>query len=154
MALMTDKSKHEIALPVVPTTDRVIKLIDDVEVGPANGINSWPITFIGGYRNITFFIKYSSTDITEPSVHFGLKFALDEEATMATRRLLNLETTEPIKQDPLFIDVECSSAHPEVNAKFATFAVRLPVMGPYVMIFVTNDVQRARRVSVWAYLTQ
>lgn len=142
-----------VATPAVQN-ERTIKLIDNVEVGPVNGINSWPITFIGGFRNITFFVKYDSKDITEPPIHFGLQFALDEERTMATRRLLNLEATQPIVQDPLFIDVACSSGNGEPAATFATFAVRLPVMGPYVMVFITNDVPRERRVSVWAYLTQ
>jgi hypothetical protein len=97
-------------------------------------------------------VVHFMTDHDEPPVDLGVAFAFDASGTMSTRRYLNLEANVPGPQNVNFIEVSGAGTWPGSPHNTSSYVVRLPVMGPFVEVFVYNRAPFPRKVSVWGYL--
>jgi len=135
-----------------PPCTKVVKLMTDREV-PANiGISLPPYCEVDGYRHINIFVQFTQQRPDEPPVDLGVIFAFDAGGTMGARWYVNLEANVPGPQRLNFIEVSGAGTWHGSPHNISTYAVRLPVMGPFVEVFVYNRAPIARKVSVWAYL--
>lgn len=131
---------------------KVVQFITDHEV-PANvGISMPPYTAVDGYRHLNLFVCFSQEKPNEPPVDLGVTFAFDANGAMSTRRYVNLEPNLPAPQKVNFIEVSGAGTWHGSPHNISSYAARLPVMGPFVEVFVYNRAPFARRVSVWGYL--
>jgi len=135
-----------------PPCTKVVKLITDRDVPANTGISLPPYTEVDGYRHINLFVRFSQQRADEPPVDLGVIFAFDANGTMGARRYVNLEANVPAPQALSFIEVSGAGTWHGSPHNISTYAVRLPVMGPFVEVFVYNRAALVRKVSVWAYL--
>jgi hypothetical protein len=131
---------------------KVVKFMTDHEV-PANvGISLPPYTEVDGYQHINIFVRFTQQKSDEPPVDLGVIFAFDASGTMGARCYANLEANVPAQQPVNFIEVSGAGTWHGSPHNISTYTVRLPVMGPFVEVFVYNRAPFVRKVSVWAYL--
>lgn len=134
-----------------PCTD-VIELLTDHEV-PANvGISVPPYTRVDGFRHVHLYVEFTQTDPEEEPVDLGVAFALDSGGAMGTRRYVNLEENLPGPQSTNFVSVSGQGTFHGTQWGVSRYMARLPVMGPYLQVFVYNRADQARKVSVRGYL--
>ncbi|MBV9211463.1 MAG: hypothetical protein JOZ52_12570 [Acidobacteria bacterium] len=120
---------------------------------PANtGISLPPYTNIDGYSYINIFVRFDQKEANEAPVNLGVMFAFDANGTMGARRYVNLEANVPAIQNTNFIQVSGAGSWHGSPHNISTYMVRLPVMGPFIQVFVENFTPLKHRVSVWAYV--
>lgn len=140
------------AKPCVPACTKVVKFMTDHSIAANIGISLPPYTKISGYRHINIFVRFSQEEAAEPPVDLGVIFAFDSKGTMGARRYVNLEENVPGPQSTNFIEVSGHGTWHGSPHNISTYVARLPIMGPYVEVFVFNRAPVARKVSVWGYL--
>lgn len=134
-----------------PCTD-IIKLLTDHKV-PANvGTSVPPYTRIDGFRYINLYVQFTQKESDEDPVDLGVMFAFDDAGTMATRCYVNLEENLSGPQSTNFISVSGQGAFHGTQWGVSRYMVRLPVMGPFIQVFVYNRADIPRVVNVWGYL--
>lgn len=134
-----------------PCTD-VVKFMTDKEVPANTGISLPPYTSIDGYSFINIFVLFDQKEANEAPVNLGVMFAFDANGTMGARRYVNLEANVPATQNTNFIQVSGAGSWHGNPHNISTYMVRLPVMGPFIQVFVENFTPLKHKVSVWAYL--
>ena len=138
--------------PCAPTCSTVLKFMTDQEVGPSVGISIPGYDEVDGYRHINVFVRFSQEKADEPPVDLGVVFAFDKQGTMGARRYVNLEENVASPQGTSFIEVSGRNTWHGSPHNVSTYIARLPVMGPFVEVFVYNRASVKRKVSVWGYL--
>ena len=138
--------------PCFKPCTKTIKFMTDKQVDPNIGISLPPYTKVDGYKHINIFVRFTQETADEPPVDLGVVFAFDKNGTMGARRYVNLEHNLQAPQATNFIEVTGSGTWHGQQWKISTYLARLPIMGPYVQVFVYNRAAVARKVSVWAYL--
>ena len=131
---------------------KIIKFYTDRTVAPNIGISSGIYTNVDGYRYINIFVKFTQEIANQAPVNLGVMFAFDEAGTMGAGHYVNLEPNlqTPTASHPL--DVQGSGTWHGDQWKTSSYVVRLPIVGPYVQVFIYNFTPTERKVSVWAYL--
>jgi hypothetical protein len=135
----------------VPCT-KVVQFMTDREIPANTGISLPPYTEIDGYRHINIFLTFTQEQADEPPVDLGVIFAFDANGTMGARRYVNLEANISRPQSTNFIEVSGAGSWHGSPHNTSSYAARLPVMGPFVEVFVYNRAPIPRTASVWAYL--
>ncbi len=130
----------------------VIRFLTDHAVPANTGISIPPYTSVDGYRHLNLFVRFTQTAASELPVDLGVIFAFDSSGTMGSRRYVNLEANVAAPQSVNMISVSGSGSWHGSPHNISSYAVRLPVMGPYVEVFVYNRAATQRKVSVWGYL--
>ena len=138
--------------PCNPACTSVVKFMTNHEVPPSIGISKPPYKKVDGYRHINIFVQFSQKKADEASVDLGVVFAFDNKGNLGARRYVNLEANLPGPQSTNFIDVSGSATWHGSPHNISTYVARLPVLGPYVQVFVYNREAIKRVVSVWGYL--
>jgi hypothetical protein len=130
---------------------KVIKVYTDASIGPNTGMSAINYTNVDGYRYINIFVKYSQQNKDETPVNLSVMFAFDEARSMNAGHFVNLEPNlqTPAATHP--IDVLGNGTYHGDQWKISSFVFRLPVVGPYIKIFVYNYFSSERKFSVWAY---
>ena len=131
---------------------KVVKMLTDHEIPANTGISLPPYTEVDGYRHINIFVTFTQEQAGEPPVDLGVVFAFDANGTMGARRYVNLEANVPGPQQTNFIEVSGAGSWHGSPHNISSYAARLPVMGPFVEVFVYNRAPSPRTASVWAYL--
>jgi len=134
---------------------KVVKFMTDREIGPNVGISLPPYKKVDGYRHLNLFVHFSQAEPNEPPVDLGVMFAFDKNGALRSRRYVNLEENVAPPQGTNMITVSGSGAFhgaPPGGVGISAYNARLPVMGPFVQVFVYNQAAHARTVSVWGYL--
>ncbi|MEA2173406.1 MAG: hypothetical protein QOD00_998 [Blastocatellia bacterium] len=131
---------------------RIIKFMTDHDLPASVGSSLPPYTGIEGYHHINIFVQFSQKAANELPVDLGVTFAFDANGTMSARRYVNLEANVPGPQSTNFIEVSGSGSWHGSPHNISSYVVRLPVMGPFVQVFVYNRAPIARKVNVWGYL--
>lgn len=134
---------------------KVIKFMTDKEIGPNVGISLPPYTKVDGYRYLNLFMHFSQAVPNEPPVDLGVMFAFDKNGALRSRRYVNLEENVAPPQGTNMITVSGSAAFhgaPAGGVGISAYNARLPIMGPFVQVFIYNQAPEARTVSVWGYL--
>jgi hypothetical protein len=139
-------------LPCFKPCTKTIKFMTEKQVDPNIGISLPPYTEVDGYSHINIFVRFTQETANEPPVDLGVIFAFDKKGKMGARRYVNLEHNVQAPQATNFIEVNGSGTWHGQQWKISTYLARLPIMGPYVQVFVYNRATVARKVSVWAYL--
>lgn len=150
--MATKKPIRAKAKPCAPACTKVVKFITDHSVAANIGISVPPYTKIAGYRHINIFVRFSQEGAAEPPVDLGVIFAFDTKGTMGARRYVNLEENLSGPQSTNFIEVSGNGTWHGSPHNISSYVARLPIMGPYVEVFVYNRAPVARKVSVWGYL--
>lgn len=135
-----------------PACTETIQLITDAELPPNTGIDAGSYTRVDGFRFINIFVQFTQETGDELPVDLGVMFAFDADGKLGTRRYVNLEANVQNPQDTNFIEVSGQDSWGGQPFDTSNYLARLPVMGPYVMVFVYNRAPTARRVTVWGYL--
>lgn len=146
----TEKTKR--LQPCSKPCTKVLKFMTDREVGPNVGTSLPPYKKINGYSHINLFVRFTQEDAGEPPVDLGVVFAFDSTGTMGARRYANLEENLSGPQSTNFIEISGAGAWHGSQWDISSYLARLPVMGPYIQVFVYNRAPVARTVSVWGYL--
>lgn len=131
---------------------KVIKFMTDKQIGPNIGTSTGTYTEVDGFRHINIFVKFTQETANEAPVNLGVTFAFDQAGTMMAGHYVNLEPNVQTPTTTHSIDVVGSGTWHGTQWKISSYIVRLPIMGPYVQVFVYNFTPIARKVSVWAYL--
>ncbi len=131
---------------------KVVKILTDQQIAATIGFSTGQYTDVQGYRHINIFVRFSQETANEPPVDLGVMFAFDNAGTMAARRYVNLGSNVASPQPTNFIEVSGTGSWHGTQWKISSYIARLPVMGPFVQVFVYNKAAFARKVSVWAYL--
>jgi hypothetical protein len=140
------------ALPCIKPCTKVVKIYTDNPIPASTGISTGQYFSADGYRHVNVFVKFNQETANEPPVDLGVMFAFDKSGTMGARRYVNLESNVPSPQATNFIEVSGAGSWHGDQWKTSSYIARLPVMGPFVQVFVYNKASVARKVSVWAYL--
>lgn len=135
-----------------PACTEIVKFMTDYDLPPSVGISLPPFAKVDGYRYINIFVKFSQMAADEAPVDLGVMFAFDANGTMGSRRYVNLEQNVSGPQGTNFIEVSGRGSWHGSPHNISSFNVRLPVMGPFVEVFVYNRAATKRKVSVWGYL--
>lgn len=138
--------------PCNPACTNIVKFMTDYELPPSVGISLPPYKKIDGYRHINIFVRFTQSAADEPPVDLGVIFAFDAKGKMGARRYVNLEENLSGPQSTNFIEVSGRASWHGSPHNISTYLARLPVMGPYIEVFVYNRAPVKRKVSVWGYL--
>jgi hypothetical protein len=141
-----------VTLPCDKPCTKIVKFMTDQQVGANIGFSTGQYSNVDGYRYINVFVKFTQDAANELPVDLGVTFGFDVGGTMSARRYVNLESNVPSQQATNFIEVSGSGSWHGQQWKISSYITRLPVMGPFVQVFVYNRAAVARKVSVWAYL--
>lgn len=134
-----------------PACTHVIKFMMDHDVPANTGISLPPYNEVDGYRFISIFVRFTQEEADEPPVDLGAVFAFDKNGTTGARRYVNFEENLPRPQTTNFIEISGSGAWHGSQHKISIYLARLPVMGPFLQVFVYNRAPLVRAVSVWGY---
>ena len=135
-----------------PACTKVIKFYTDKEIPANTGISQPPYNSVDGYRYINIFVTFTQETANEQPVDLGVIFAFDEQGTMRARRYVNLEANVAAQQPVNMINVSGAGTWHGSPHNLSSYAVRLPVMGPFVEVFPFNRGTTPRKINVWAYL--
>lgn len=135
-----------------PACTRVIKFMTDQEVPPETGLNMGPYSSVDGYRYVNLTVRFSQETAEEAPVDLGLVFAFDAAGTMGARCLVDLEDSTGSPQRTSFVEVSGEGTWHGTPHNISSYAARVPVMAPFVEVFVYNRAPITRTVSVWGYL--
>ncbi len=132
---------------------RIAKLMTD-HVVPANSCVSLPpYTAVDGYGHASITLLFDRHALDESPVDLSVAFALDASGFMASRLYIDLEANGagPSMAGPIAV----SGAGAWLGGVHASgaYTVRVPVMGPFMQVFVHNRAPVPRKVSVWVYLS-
>ncbi len=132
---------------------RSVKLMID-HVVPANScISLPPYTEVDGYGHASITLLFDRHSPDESPVDLSVAFALDASGFMASRLYVDLEANGagPSMASPITVS-GAGTWSGGVHASGA-YTVRVPVMGPFMQVFVHNRAPAPRKVSVWVYLS-
>ena len=138
--------------PCNPSCTRIVRFMTDHAVPPNIGISLPPYTAVDGFRHINVFVQFSQTASDEAPVDLGVIFAFDKNGKLGARRYVNLEENPAGPQSTSFIEISGSGSWHGTQWNISSYVARLPVMGPFVQVFVYNRAAIERSVSVWGYL--
>lgn len=131
---------------------KVVKFLTDHELPPSVGISLPPYTGVDGYRYLNLFVRFTQKAADEAPVDLGVIFAFDANGALGARRYVNLEHNLSGPQSTNFIEVSGRGSWHGSPHNISSYVARLPVMGPFVEVFVYNRAPIKRTVSVWGYL--
>ena len=138
--------------PCNPACSNVVKFMTDHELPSSVGISLPPYDKIDGYRYINIFVQFSQEKADEGPVDLGVIFAFDTKGTLGARRYVNLEENVSGPQSTNFIEVSGSGTWHGSPHNISSYVARIPVMGPFIEVFIYNRAPIKRTVSVWGYL--
>jgi hypothetical protein len=124
----------------------------DRSIQPNIGISIPPYQKCDGYSFINITVRFSQSQSNESPVDLGVIFAFDANGDMGARKYTNLENNVPSPQPTNFINIDGSNSWHGNPHNISTYSVRLPVMGPYVLVFPFNRHNTKRVISVWGFL--
>ena len=130
----------------------VVKFMTESSIPANTGISIPPYLSCDGYSFINITLRFSQQQSNEAAVDLGVIFAYDANGDMGSRKYTNLENNVPNPQSTNFINIDGSGSWHGNPYNISTYTVRLPVMGPYVLVFPFNRHTDKRAVSVWGYL--
>jgi len=145
-------STREEGAPCAPACTRTIKFMTDHEMSPSVGTSVPGYDEVDGYRYINLFVRFTQETAEEAPVDLGVVFAFDAQGTMGARRYVNLEENLAPSQTTSFIEVSGRNTWHGSPHNVSSYIARLPVMGPFVEVFVYNRAPVRRKVTVWGYL--
>ncbi len=132
---------------------KVIRLMTD-HVVPANSVISLPpYAKVDGFGLVSITVQFTQEKPEEPPVDLKVGFAFDAAGTMASRRFAGLESDLGAPQQIHPIEVSGAGACDHSPPHRSTYTVYLPVLAPFLQVFVHNRAPVPRKVSVWAYLS-
>ena len=140
---------------------RIIPVFNSRLLAPHTGVSVGAAN-VTGCRFINIFVQYrdSATPNPQPgpipSVSLGALFQLDARSDMRSRMYVNLESNLPSLQNVNLIVVSpkgpfTSTVGTEILRESGNYIVRIPVMGPYVVVVPFNDAAVSRYVWVKIY---
>lgn len=138
--------------PCSPACTKIIKFATDHKVAPSAATGLPPYVETNGYRFINIFVQFSQKDSEELPVDLSVVFAFDAKGTMSARRFITLESSSSAAKSGNSMEVSGSGSWHGSLDNISSYLARLPVMGPFIEVFVYNRAPIARVVSVWAYL--
>ncbi len=123
-------------------------------VAPANSsISLPPYTVVDGYGQVAITVQFSQQEADEPPVDVGVAFAFDAAGTMHARRYVNPEDGAFPQQKSNLLEVSGAATWHGSPHNLSSYVARLPVLAPFMQVFVYNRAAVPRKVSVWVYLT-
>lgn len=131
---------------------KTMKLMTEQEVPPGVGTGSPSHVSIDGYRFVNIFVEFTQNAPEEAPVDLGVVFSLDAKGGMMARRYVNLEENLAGPQSTSFIEVSGHGSWHGSPHNVSSYVARIPVMGPFMRVFVSNRAAVARKVTVGAYL--
>lgn len=143
--------------PCNPACTKIIDFLVKKKV-PANlGIDAGGVTAIDGYRYLNIFVTFTAArrqSTPLKPIDLGVVFCLDATGQIAARSYVNLEANLPGPQGLNFIDVSSGAMLSSSlgTGSIDSYIVRVPVMGPFVRLFVYNREPIERTVTVKGYL--
>lgn len=146
------KKKTLTSGPCNPACTEIVKFMTDREIPPSIGVSLPPYTNIDGYRHINIFVRFTQKTADEAPVDLGVIFAFDADGTMGSRRYVNLEQNLTAPQSNNFIGVSGGGSWHGSPQNISSYLARIPVMGPFIEVFVYNQAPIKRKVTVWGYL--
>lgn len=140
---------------------RIIPVFNPRNLAPQTGTTSGAIN-VTGCRFINIFVQYRDSASPNPqpgpipSVSLGAQFQLDNRSDMRSRMYVNLESNLTSLQNVNFIVVAptgpfTSTLGTQILRESGNYIVRIPVMGPFVVISPFNDATVTRQVWVKIY---
>lgn len=132
---------------------KTVKFYTDKSIGPNIGISTGVYTNVDGYRFLNIFVEFSQLSAAEQPVNVGAIFGFDAGGKLGARAYVNLEDNVPSPQKLNFISVDGGGTWHGSPHNKSSYCMRIPVMGPFVQVFVYNTHNAARTVNVWAYLS-
>jgi hypothetical protein len=138
--------------PCNPACTRIIKFMTNQDVASSTGVSLPPYTSVDGYRYINLFVQFTQAAADEPPVDLGAVFAFDASGNLGARRYVNLDQNLSGPQSTNFIEVSGQGSWHGSPPNLSSYLARLPVMGPFIEVFVYNRAAVQRKVTVWGYL--
>jgi hypothetical protein len=146
-----EKKLVPVTVPCLKACTKIVKFMTDHDLPASTGISLPPYTEIDGYHYINIFVKFTQETAAEEPVNLGVIFAFDSNGTMGARCYVNLEENVASLQSTHFIEVSGAGTW-HGTPKISTYMARIPVMGPFIQVFIYNKAPVARKVTVWGYL--
>jgi hypothetical protein len=123
-------------------------------VTPANSsISLPPYTEVDGHGHVSIMVQFSQQKADEPPVDLRVAFAFDAAGTMSARCYVNPEDRAWPRKRPNPLEVSGAGTWHGNPLNVSSYVARLPVLGPFMQVFVCNRAALPRKVSVWVYLT-
>jgi len=117
---------------------------------------------VAGYRYANVFVEFEQKDPAEEPLSMGVGFAPWRNGRAGTRRYYNLEHDpcsgpavpgQDQARQPIWISGngrDCWHGEQGINS----YAVRVPVLGPYMWVYPLNELGIPRHFTVAVYLSQ
>ena len=131
---------------------KIIKFMTNRSVPANTGISIPPYQSCDGYSFINITLRFNQLLATEAPVDLGVIFAYDANGDMGARKYTNLENNVAAQQATNMIDVSGSGSWHGNPHNISTYTVRIPIMGPFVLVFPFNKHTTKCAVTVWGYL--
>jgi hypothetical protein len=132
---------------------KVITFYENDTIPAGIGISRGTYVNVDGYRFINIVVEFEQEDAGEDPVSLGVMFAFSSSGDLGSRRYFNFEQNFSYAPDPQMITLSGNNSWHGSPHNISRYTARLPIMGPYVQVFPFNREDKARRITIKAYLS-
>ncbi len=132
---------------------KIITFYENDTIPAGIGISPGSYTNVDGYRFINIVVEFEQTEAGEEPVSLGVMFAFSSSGALGSRRYFNFEQNFSYAPDPQMITLSGNNSWHGSPHNISSYTARLPIMGPYVQVFPFNREDKARRITIKAYLS-
>jgi hypothetical protein len=132
---------------------KVITFYENDTIPAGVGISKGTYVNVDGYRFINIVVEFEQDDAGEDPVSLGVMFAFNSSGALGSRNYYNFEQNFSYTPEPQMITLSGNNSWHGSPHNISSYTARLPIMGPYVQVFPFNHEQKARRITIKAYLS-
>ncbi len=132
---------------------KIITFYENDTIPAGIGISKGSYENVDGYRFINIVVEFEQVEAGEDPVSLGVMFAFSSSGANGSRRYFNFEQNINYVPDPQIITLSGNNSWHGAPQNVSTYTARLPIMGPYVQVFPFNREDKARRITIKAYVT-
>lgn len=132
---------------------KIITFYENDTIPAGIGISQGAYVNVDGYRFINIVVEFEQAEAGEDPVSLGVMFAFNSNGALGSRRYFNFEQNFSGTADPQMITISGNNSWHGSPQNISSYTARLPIMGPYVQVFPFNHEQKARRITIKAYLS-
>lgn len=132
---------------------KTITLFDREEISANTGISKSYVN-VQGFHYANIFVEFEQNTADEEPVSVGALFSLSPEGELSARRYFSFDENFNAPANPQFIDVSGVGSWHGLPHKRSAYIIRLPVMGPYLLVVPFNRHDESRIISVKIYASE
>lgn len=137
--------------PCNPACTSLVEFMADEDLAGSGELHSG-YKSINRFRYINIMVRFRQKESDQTGVGLAIVFAFDAKGHMASGHYVNLEENCSAPQSPNLIHISGGNAWLNIEERYYSYLVRLPVMGPFVEVIAHNGGKIGKSVTVQGYL--